>query len=295
MFGQTLEQPGVGPLAVISAEVAAMAAADLSLLAPGELGEEIREIYAQELALRAQRLRRLEVYDRSDGPADEGQLSTTGWMRTELGLPHSDAAAEVGVALLRRTLPELAGAFEASHVSFRHLRIVVAAMRRLPEPHVWAELDGTLTDWARNHDTKAYAEMVDVLVEQLRPEPKPKDETQRGQRRLSVTGGFDGMVNLAGRFTSEFGEKLRSALSAASRPDASGEIRTVGQRMADALEHVVDTVLDTALLPIDGGEKPHITITVDLDKLAEHPDAPDPDGGRSGLAARWGETAEQRA
>jgi hypothetical protein len=67
----------------------------------------------------------------------------------------------------------------------------------------------------------------------------------------------------------------------------------VGQRAADALEHLVDTVLDTALLPVDGGEKPHVTITVDLDKLAEHPAAPDP--GQSGLANRWGETAEQRA
>ncbi|MDQ1673051.1 MAG: hypothetical protein QOC98_1613, partial [Frankiaceae bacterium] len=102
MFEQRSEQRGGGSLAVISAEVAALAAADLTVLAPPELGEEIREIHAQELALRAQRLRRVEAYDRSDGPADDGQLSTTGWVRSQLGLPHSEAAAEVGVALLRR-------------------------------------------------------------------------------------------------------------------------------------------------------------------------------------------------
>ncbi len=275
-------------------ELAAVAAEDLTLLSPAELGERLREMHAFELAWTAQRLRTLEAFDRADGPADEGQLSTAGWMKTQLGSPHSEAAAEVGVARVRRTLPEMAAAFEAGRATFRHLRVVAAAMRRLPEPHVWSELDGTLTAWAQEHDQKSFAEMVDALVEQLRPEPEPKDETHHARRRLSLTAGFDGMLNLAGRLPAELGEKLRSAFSAASRPDAGGEIRTVGQRMADALDHIVDTVLDTALLPVDGGEKPHVTITVALDQLAEHPTAPDPAAGRSGLAARWGETAEHR-
>jgi hypothetical protein len=84
-----------------------------------------------------------------------------------------------------------------------------------------------------------------------------------------VHQGYDGMTTISGRLTPEVGEKLSAALSAASRPDASGEIRLPNQRKADALESVLDTVLDNALLPMDGGEKPHITLTVDLDQIRE--------------------------
>jgi hypothetical protein len=112
-----------------------------------------------------------------------------------------------------------------------------------------------------------FAARLDELVDQLRPDPKPKDEKQRDQRRLSVTNGFNGMVNVSGRLTPEAGEKLCAALSAASRPDADGETRSPGQRKHDALDHIVDTVLDTALLPVDGGEKPHISLLVPLDQL----------------------------
>ena len=207
----------------VQGELAAAAAADLSTAAVPQLGEEIRELHAIELFARAQRLRRVEAYDRNDGPADHGQLSTTGWVRSQLGLPHSEAAAEVGVALLRRVLPQLAATFDAGRTSFRHLRVTVAAMRRLPEPDVWAELDATVTGWAQEHDAKAYTEMLDALVEQLRPEPKPTDEPQQARRRFSITAGWSGMLNVAGLLPPELGEKLQAALSAASRPDAADE------------------------------------------------------------------------
>ena len=53
-----------------------------------------------------------------------------------------------------------------------------------------------------------------------------------------VTPGLFGMTNIHGRVTAEVGEKLTAALSAASRPDAEGEVRLPNQRRADALEQV---------------------------------------------------------
>ncbi len=277
---------------MLAAEVADLAAADLTLTSTGALGEEIQELHVLELALRVQRLRRLEVYDAADGPADEGQLSTAGWVKSKLGVSHGMAAADVAVARVRRAMPQLGAAFEAARTSFRHLQIAAAAMRRLPEPQVWAELDEQVTGWARTTTGVEFAKMLDALVEQLRPESKPRDETRHAGRRLSVSKGFDGMLNVVGRFAGEVGEKLHQALSAASRPDADGEVRTVAQRRADAFDDLLNVALDTALLPVDGGEKPHINLTVALDQLAGGEPVPDERAGS--FAGRWGETAEQR-
>lgn len=270
-------------------ELAGAAAADLTLSTAGELADEMREFRLLELMSVAQRLRRLEVYDRLGGYVDDGQVTVAAWLRTELGMNHSSATAEVGAARVRRTCPRLAEAFDAGVTSFRHLQITAAAMRRLAEPEIWSSLDEKASKWAQETNVREYAEMLDALVEQLRKEPKPKDEKQREQRRLAVNSGFDGMVNVSGRLTPEDGEKLHAALSAASRPDADGEIRNAGQRKADALSHILDTVLDTALLPVDGGEKPHITVLVPLDELAD--DADEVDTESTGLL--WLSAEEQ--
>jgi hypothetical protein len=250
-------------------ELAAAVAADLSLLPTSVLGDEMRELRRIELEAVAQRLRRLEVFDRLHGCVDDGQVTSAAWSRTELGLSHSAATTEVSVARVRRTCPQLAATFDTGRTSFRHLQVAAAAMRRLNEPEIWTQLDERIAGWAQETSAREYAEMLDALVEQLGPEPKPKDRKQHEQRRFAVTSGFNGMVNVSGRLTPEVGEKLHAALSAASRPDVDGEIRTTGQRKADALDHILDTVLDTALLPVDGGEKPHITLLVPLDELAE--------------------------
>lgn len=270
-------------------ELAAAAAADLALCSAGELAEQMRELHELELAAVAQRLRRLEVFDRIDGCVDDGQLTAAAWSRVELGLSHSAAAGEVSVARVRRTCPELARIFEAGRTSFRHLQTAAVAMRRLGQPEIWELLDERITGWAQSTTVREFAEMLDALVEQLRPEPKPKDEQQHDARRLAVTAGFDGMVTITGRLTPEAGEKLSAALSAASRPDVSGETRTAGQRKADALESVVDNALDTARLPVDGGEKPHISLLLGLDSLDE-PEPVEP----LRIGGLWQETAGQR-
>jgi hypothetical protein len=77
------------------------------------------------------------------------------------------------------------------------------------------------------------------------------------------------MTNVTGRLTPEVAEKFHAALSAASRPDSAGEVRYKNQRTADALEAVLDTVLDGGQLPVEGGQRPHLNLTLDFDRLSE--------------------------
>ncbi|HSP38355.1 MAG TPA: DUF222 domain-containing protein, partial [Frankiaceae bacterium] len=270
-------------------ELTAAAAADVSGLPASVLAEEMRQLRDVELAVVAERLRRLDVFDRIAGYVDDGQISTVAWLRTELAVPPGAASSEVSVARVRRTCPELARTLDAGRTSFRHVQAVAAAMRRLGQPEVWALLDERITGWAMQYSVVEFAAMLDGLVDQLLPDPKPTDDKQRGQRRLSVSNGFNGMVNVSGRLTPESGEKFSAALSAASRPDTDGETRSPGQRKADALDHILDTVLDTALLPVDGGEKPHISLLVPLDHLDTDDAVPAP----VGLGDLWNEPESQ--
>lgn len=283
-------------------ELAEAAASDLCTADAAGLAAEMRELWEIELIAKAQRLRRLDPFERAEGYVSDGEITAAAWLRAELGLGHGAASAEVSVARVRRSCRLLAEAFDAGRTSFRHLQVAAAAMRRLAQPEVWQALDEEIAGWAQAKDAVEYAEMLDELVQQLLPEPKPKDEQQHEKRRLSVTAGFDGMVNLSGRLDPEVGEKLHAALSAASRPDAEDEVRTPGQRKADALEHVLDTTLDAALLPVDGGEKPHISLLVPLDDLARDVDAVTPEGAvtpedaaGSGGSKGWVPFAEQQA
>jgi hypothetical protein len=102
------------------------------------------------------------------------------------------------------------------------------------------------------------------------------------------------MTNLYARLTPEVAEKLHAALSAASRPDVAGEVRLPNQRRADAFEAVLDAVLDAGRLPTEGGQRPHLTISVDLDRLDEQAQVDEDEQRRSG-GTLWTLPVEQRA
>ncbi len=250
----------------LKAEVARVAARDLSVGAAG-LGTEVCELLVLARQVDAQYLRYLAAYDAAGGWSQD-QLSCPAWLRTQTTLSHGQAAAQAGVARLRAQLPKLFGVYDQGRCSFSHLQAVRANLRLLPA-ELWPEVDEPLAVVAPAMTASELAEYLRKLAEALADGPKPKDETRHENRRLSVATGFDGMTAITGRLAPEVGEKLQAALSAASRPDADGEIRFRNQRTADALEAVLDAVLDTAVLPVEGGEKPHITLTVDLDRIDE--------------------------
>lgn len=253
--------------------VAELAAADVSV-APSALGDEICALYQVRDALEAQIARRLAAFARTDGWADE-QVTVGAWLRTQTTMSHGQTAAQTRVARAQEQLPELAACWQAGRISFAHWQAVVAGLRLLPE-ELWADVDAPLATAAPSMTARELGDYLRRLAEALLPTPKPKDETQREARRLSVTTGFNGMTVVSGRLTPEVGEKLQSALSAASRPDAAGELRLPNQRKADALEQALDLLLDSGALPEDGGQKPHVNLIVGLDsltvgaQLAEH-------------------------
>lgn len=91
------------------------------------------------------------------------------------------------------------------------------------------------------------------------------------RRRLHVSATLGGMVRVDGDLDPETGETVVTALRAVQDADARAsdpaDRRTPAQRRADALGEVCRQWLDSGSRPRVAGERPHVTVTVDLETL----------------------------
>ena len=96
------------------------------------------------------------------------------------------------------------------------------------------------------------------------------------------------MVRLDGDLDPDTGESVLTALrahqDAEARGSGAGDDRTPDQRMADALGEICRRFLDLGHRPVVGGERPHLTVTVDLEALEGRGDG----APASITQARWG-------
>jgi hypothetical protein len=181
-------------------------------------------------------------------------------------MSHGQAAAQLKVARTQERLPMLAACWQAGKISFAHWQAVADGLRLLPED-LWGDVDAPLSVVAPSLTARELGDYLQELAQALMPTPKTRDETRKETRRLLISTGFNGMTHANGQFTPEVGEKLKTVISSLTRPDAEGEIRTHGQRQADAFESALDRLLGADLLPTDGGRRPHLTLLVPLDRL----------------------------
>ena len=96
-----------------------------------------------------------------------------------------------------------------------------------------------------------------------------KEANQAYERRavwLSET--MDGVFVLNGTLDAEGGAILRAALAAVEGKPQAGDRRTAPQRRADAMVNLGRHRLDAGDLPTTGCQRPHLTVTADLEVLA---------------------------
>jgi hypothetical protein len=86
------------------------------------------------------------------------------------------------------------------------------------------------------------------------------------QNRLDLQEHEDG--SLAGHFKvgAETAAHLLPLLSPLTKPQP-GDDRTLSERQGDALAEVIRLAADSGQAPIEGGERPHIAVTVSLKTL----------------------------
>ncbi len=178
--------------------------------------------------------------------------------------------------VLPPSLPATAAELTAGAISPTHVRIIAAAMRRIPDgihPETAAQAEQTLATAARRFDPAALGTIAERLLAHLDPDgPEPVEEPDT-RRELRVRTGADGIVSLTGKLDPEGGARVLEVLGSlnARRPPVEGvpDNRSESRRNADALVEAMTSLLDEGELPTRGGQRPHLVLTMGLNELID--------------------------
>jgi hypothetical protein len=170
-------------------------------------------------------------------------------------------------------MPRTREAVASGEISFSVSRILAAA--READKEAFAESEPLLVEAATRHSVRDLQRVVAHWRNgvESRHVFEEGEDFLRQRRRLHVSPTVFGMVRIDGDLDPETGETVLTALQAsvdAEVRSAQQEDRRSGcQRRADALGEICRQWLDSAERPHVGGERPHLTVTIDFDSLTQ--------------------------
>ncbi|MFC4106877.1 HNH endonuclease signature motif containing protein [Micromonospora zhanjiangensis] len=222
-----------------------------------------------------------------------GASSTAVWLRDRLRVGAGAARRTVGLAAALDVGPAVvAQALARGVVGVEQARVITDVTAALPASagvEVVDKAAQVLVDAAVDFEPGALRRLGERVLFHVAPQIAEQAELAaltaaeaRAHDRRHVTlssPGSDGQVRLTGRLDAESAAVVRAALDPISGPSGVGDDRSPGQRRADALADVCRLALHTGALPDNGGDRPQVVVTVDLDTLRERVGTATLDGG----------------
>ncbi len=242
--------------------------------------------------LDAERLAVVAEFDRRGLAADEGASSTAAWLAHRTPVTWAGARSDVGLARALARMPHTTAAFRRGDIGRWQARRLMTARGDAPE--MFSRDEAVLVDAATSLGSGDFGRAVDYWRQAAAPERLEAEAAVHHERRsLHVSETFSGMVRIDGELDREGGEVVRTALRSLTEPAGrDGDARSPAQRRADALVDVCRDHLDHGDTPVAGGNRPHVTVTVDLEVLEQRSRGRcETDGG----AVITGETARRLA
>jgi uncharacterized protein DUF222 len=164
-------------------------------------------------------------------------------------------------------LPSVRAGMASGAISTDHVSRIAKVIEKVPAVHA-DEVEVELVELAHQFNPTELIRLGHRMVDVLDPDgDEPGDETVvEAQNQLHLQEREDG--SLSGRFElgAETAALLRPLLSPLTKPQP-GDDRTLDERQGDALAEVIRLAADAGQAPMEGGERPHIAVTVSLETL----------------------------
>ena len=191
-----------------------------------------------------------------------------------------------------RQLPHLSAAASAGQVSADHVARVAKLVADLDAATVRAH-DETLTALACAATPKEVEAACDRIRAHADPDgPEPERDKDFEARELTLHRRANHVV-IRGRLDLTSGAALLTALDALQRPPAPDDLRTPGQRRADALAELARRALDHGCLPTVHGQRPHLGIIITPRALTTESAKPRTVAERAAAFIRWLDAHQQ--
>src|SRR5262245_1869968 len=194
----------------------------------------------------------------------DGSATTQAWLRTQLCM--GDTGTQLRVAMALQDLPHVADAYARGELSHAHVAALTEVTRDIDSEVLAAGADKLLAEQAATLAPAAARRMAARVRDHFDPDAADR-RTRRvtGEQWLSVEHTVHGCVSLQGMLAPDSGDLLLTTLNALTPIPPADDVRSPGARRADALVHMAR--LAGAAAPEAGGEKPHLTVTIDWPTL----------------------------
>jgi hypothetical protein len=268
----------------LTAALDQLAAVDLDTMSDAALSDELALLLRQQTQFSAQILRRIGVFD-SRGIAHANGMSTSAWLRHTSHCNPGIARRDVQLARQLQQDEAVARPLAEGTISPAHATVIYQALQalpnELPDEHRAAIKEALLAQAAVDNP-KVLKVVADRIRAHCDPDGADVDAKHAHETRwLDVDTTYDDCVVIHGVLDAEAGLILQTALGTLTRPTGPDDDRPASTRRADALVQLARQTLDSGELPDNGGTRPHVSITISAEDLAESrgsgssPDHPD--------------------
>ena len=217
-----------------------------------------------------------------------GSASTVALLRETLTISATDARARVNAAKMVHpqvqpsgiiadpVLPELATALSDGLIGIEQTRTIVATIKGLPadvNPGLLEAAKVILVQTGTATEPKPFALFAKSVALSCDPDGKlnDKDPHDRVELTIGVRNPDTGMTGIKGQLDDIGVELLGKAIEGFSKPrpaeDGTPDGRSAAVRRGHAIKEVLRRYLNLGDAPTHGGERPHITLTMDLQDL----------------------------
>ena len=263
MFGSEVES-----IKALREATEVLTSQDPDRLFDDQLEHSIVELHRLRSSLDAVWYRHVAEFETRNTFLHDGYTSLAAWIADRCGLAWGRAKHVIGVARSLCEMPQTQAAFTAGEVDVISVRLLVKARARNVE--LFTRDEAILVEAARDLTPRDFSKALAYWVDAADTVVAAADaEELYAQRRLQLSSTFQEMVRVDGELDPEAGQVVTTAVAALvdSWNRDSSDTRSAAQRRCDALVDICRYYLDYADTPQTGGEKPHVSLVVDLERV----------------------------